>query len=348
MEFYRTEGLYPTLRKMYYRLIELAVITKSKRSYDRFSRQSAEARRGVDSTYTKESTLPKLPIDCFLDDKRTVIGETDIDKEPKEPEPAETPVDWEEYIDGEIESIKNSFRHLKDAPDNYDGECKEGIKGIDPGRWYNQPNYVEIWCESRTIQPDLVKFQSDLKVKVVASGGFTSVSYMNENCERLIQIANDYDHIEKIIILYFGDYDKAGEDIAQNLKNGLEWYGVENFEFLRVAVTEEQIKKYKLVANPERKGNVQLEAFLTTKKRLEIFKKIVQDAVAECWDEDIYDENCPDEEYDYEANNEVEPDSVDVDDYPESSPEEGEEDLTIRQIMEKRIAEAFKPGWENE
>ena len=42
-----------------------------------------------------------------------------------------------------------------------------------------------------------------------------------------------------------------------------------------------------------------------------------------------------------------EPEDVDIDDYPED-PQDGEEDLTIREIMEKRIAEAFKPGWENE
>ena len=87
-----------------------------------------------------------------------------------------------------------------------------------------------------------------------------------------------------------------------------------------------------------------MEAFLTTEEKIEIFKQIIQDELDDCWDEDIYIENCPDEEYDYEASGEEEPEDVDIDDYPED-PQDGEEDLTIREIMEKRIAEAFKPGW---
>ena len=43
------------------------------------------------------------------------------------------------------------------------------------------------------------------------------------------------------------------------------------------------------------------------------FKKLVVDAVAECWDQTIYDDNTPDEDYDYKANNEEEPESIDLD-----------------------------------
>jgi hypothetical protein len=131
--------------------------------------------------------------------------------------------------------VKNAYRHLDSASDRYDGKCEEGDPADDPDRWYNQPNYVELWVESATLQEDLLQFQGDRNVKVVASRGFTSVSYMDENCQRLRQIAEEHDHIEKIIILYFGDYDNAGEDIAYNLERGLEWYGVPNFEFIRVA-----------------------------------------------------------------------------------------------------------------
>jgi hypothetical protein len=52
-----------------------------------------------------------------------------------------------------------------------------------------------------------------------------------------------------------------------------------------------------------------LEAFLTTEEKIEIFKKIIQDELDDWWDEDIYIENCPDQEYDYESNGEEEPDT---------------------------------------
>jgi hypothetical protein len=72
-------------------------------------------------------------------------------------------------------------------------------------------------------------------------------------------------------------------------------------------VTEEQIKKYKLIESPEKKHNVQLEAFLTNDMRLMIFKKILQDAIDAQWDEDIYYYNCPFKEYDYKISGEEEP-----------------------------------------
>jgi hypothetical protein len=81
-----------------------------------------------------------------------------------------------------------------------------------------------------------------------------------------------------------------------------------------------------------------LEAFLTTNERLDIFKKLVQDSIDEYWNEDIYNENCPDEEYDYESAGEEEPQDVDIDDYPEyDMDDEAENNMTIREIMDKRL-----------
>jgi len=264
--------------------------------------KTAEARRGVDSEYMKKTKLPRLPIDCFRDDKRIVIGRTDVDEEPIFPTPAEPPEDPDYYIDSAI-------RELKQAPGNYDGKRQtEGDEGQPGGRWNNQPNYVEIWVESETLQQDLLKFQEGRNVNVAASGGQISTPYMYSNCKRIRDTIVKHGHIKKVVILYFKDYDKAGEYIARNQERGLEWYihtyfGLKDIEveFKRIAVTEEQIKKYNLIENPEKKHNVQLEAFLTNDTRLMIFKKILQDAIDAEWNEDIYYNNCPSKKYDYDA-----------------------------------------------
>jgi len=63
----------------------------------------------------------------------------------------------------------------------------------------------------------------------------------------------------------------------------------------------------------------------------------------ECWDEDIWLDNCPPEEYDYEANGEEQPEDIDVDnEFYEDT------DITIREKMVQMATDAFKPGWENE
>jgi hypothetical protein len=97
---------------------------------------------------------------------------------------------------------------------------------------------------------------------------------------------------------------------------------------------------------------VQLEAMTTTDERLDAFKELVENTIEEDWDEDVYCENCPPEEYDYDENGEEEPEEVDPDDViPDMITEitsafhagwEKDEgfDHTVPQITD-----AFKPGW---
>jgi hypothetical protein len=346
LPFYERQGLVPTARKMGYRLVELKVMLK--KQLDRYYRVTAEARRGVDYTYTKTSIYPKLPINCFRDDLRTTIGTTDISEMPQDPKPTRPPPDPEEYID-------DAIQYLKDAPNDFDGNCIGGSRGVNCGKWYKQPLYCEIWCESETIQPDLLKFQNDIRVEVSAMRGQFSTPSMYKFCKRLKETAEQYDHIEKIVILYFGDSDKAGNDIRKKVEAALRFYnggGVVDgkiilasedleipveVELRHIMITPEQVKKYKLTG-------YQLEAFMTTEKRLKDFKKILQEAIDECWNQDIWLQNCPPEEYDYVAYGKEKPEDID----PDNTFYDDSNDETIRDMFYRKITEAFRPGWEKE
>ena len=76
--------------------------------------------------------------------------------------------------------------------------------------------------------------------------------------------------------------------------------------------------------------------------RLSSFKKILLDAIDAEWAEDVYYHNCSSKKYDYEAEDEEEPQDID----PDSVPDDSKDGLTIREKMYKRITEAFYPGWE--
>jgi len=343
LPFYTRQGIVPTARKMGYRLIELGVMTKG--DFDLFYKKSAEARRGVDYTYTKPSNLPKAPIDCFVDEIRQTTGNTDIDNKPWEPTPDQEP-------DDPFQVAEDAIKQCKDAILEYDGRCYEGEKGAMPGRWYKQPIYCEVWGESDAISVDLLRFLHGKNVKVAAMRGQFSTPFMVECCRRLERIANLHDHIEKIAILYFGDSDDAGNNIRNKVEAALRFYSGRSddinipveVELRHVMITPEQVRKYRLTG-------YQLEAFMTTEKRLRDFKKIAIEAVDECWDKDIYDDNCPPEKYDYEAHGEDEPQDIDPDDlcgevYSDMSEEDDE--ITIREKMVQMATEAFKPGWEKE
>jgi hypothetical protein len=294
-----------------------------------------------------------MEIDCYREGRNLtpVIGDTDINKEPTYPTADKPPDDPIEVAQEAVWDCQNTIKE-------YDGCCYEGEKSVKPGVNYKQPVYREIWCESDTIQPDLLKFQSELEVvddvigwnvKVVTSKGMPSVPFMYENCKRLQEnVVDKYPHIKKIVILWFGDPDDSGGKIRKCVENGVNWYCSGDSPDLHVtipidvrhiAVTEEQVKKYKLTGS-------QLEAFLNTDKRLKQFKgEVLLPALKKDWNEDVYYENCPPEKYDYEANDEEEPREIDPDNdtmgdiYSDATEEERR--LLIRDKMIQIAIEGF-------
>lgn len=380
LDYYNKVELVPTARKHAYRKIELALAAKAegktpdqledlglpvlpdihdkkypkaKKSFcSRFYRWTAEARRGVDWTYTKISKLPKMPLNCYRDDTRETTGYTDMDKPPHLPTPDESPED-------PFEVTKEAIWTCQAKIKGYDGLCYEGDKGENPGKMYLQPNYCEIMCESETVQPDLEKFQGDIHCPVTAMRGQFSTPIMAECCERFERIARKYTNIKKITVLYFGDSDKAGNNIRRKVQVALKYYSggseitLDNgkrlkipmspdiripvpVELVHVAITPEQVETYGLTG-------FQLEAFMTNEKRLRDFKKIERNAIKGCWNEEIWLNNCPPEEYDYEGNGIEKPEDIDVDNELFE-----DTDMTKREKMFEMATEAFKPGWGKE
>jgi hypothetical protein len=64
-------------------------------------------------------------------------------------------------------------------------------------------------------------------------------------------------------------------------------------------------------------------------------------AIDDCWDQDIFDENCPEDGYDYEGNGVEEPEDIDPDNQFYEDTE-----LTYREKMINMATEAFQPGWD--
>ena len=98
------------------------------------------------------------------------------------------------------------------------------------------------------------------------------------------------------IILYFGDYDPSGEDIPRALKENIINLGCPDIEVRRVCLMEEQVLAWKLppapakltdsrTANWDDLGQVELDAVKPEK-----LISLLDDAVAEIFDEQLYEE----------------------------------------------------------
>jgi hypothetical protein len=163
----------------------------------------------------------------------------------------------------------------------------------------------------------------------------------------------------------------AGELSEADEEPTFEWNNVE-FEFERVAINEEHVEDFggsplvqedkdmhkneknkdtrfkkfketfpKLISRYGNKFGIQLEAMTTTDERLEAFKELIEETIDADWDEDVWNDNCPDEEYDYEANGEEEPEDTYIDEegYDNGT---GAYDETFREMMERKVNEAIE------
>ena len=341
-EYTELNGFKPSLRTMFYQFQDEGIV--GKHEYNAFIRATVEARLGwVDS----EGNLiyPKLDIDCFADDdSRKSLGEYE-NFEPMGPiEPGPVP-DPDYYITDYIDP-------LKEAVYKYVGRGEEGQPGQIGGRWYNQPEYVEVWEEKIDLLEAFYKILKDTGVKVRGNKGFPSLLFLNKCCMELKEVIDEMNYNpEHIWIKYAGDWDPSGEGMVYYIEKRLRQLGIKGVHVERIAVTPEQIDKYHLPLMPidpengkrpdpnlkefrRRYGDkaTHLNAFFT-KGHIGSFKEILIDSVNKHWNQSIYDEMV--EEY-----NETEPEE------PEELTEEELE--ATRKRMCDRITEIFKPGWEDD
>ncbi len=213
LNLYHNQGYKPTLRSIFYRLYTKKLMPNTTSSYNSLVRATVKAR--LDG---------RLPVDCFADNSRNVIGNFN-----------ETFFEPNDYIDRSLNVIKN-----------IPGEYQNFIP-----RWHNQPEYVEVWSEKDAMS-DI--FQSILKgkdVRIIPHKGFTSLTFLYECVERLKQQKRQGKNIH---ILYYGDFDPSGDYMVNDLQKRMNKLGLAPYkiDFEKIAVTHQQIDKYKLPFNPDK------------------------------------------------------------------------------------------------
>ncbi|MGA9155038.1 MAG: hypothetical protein WBZ36_31020 [Candidatus Nitrosopolaris sp.] len=111
-----------------------------------------------------------------------------------------------------------------------------------------------------------------------------------------------------IHILYFVDFDPSGDDMDDHLNNALRYFGLEEVDFQRIAVTEEQIEQFNLPPMPKNKETIdkvnhdtRKNGFIRKYGKLYVaeldallaivpdeFKSIVQGSIDQYFDQEIY------------------------------------------------------------
>lgn len=121
--------------------------------------------------------------------------------------------------------------------------------------WAYAEEYVEVWCESRSIAGVIERDCKDLAVSLFPSGGFSSLTLAYSSA---MGINDATDNGQKAAhVIYIGDYDPAGVLIDLSIEKELRTHlhSAVDLSFHRIAITEEQIERYDLPTKPRKEGD---------------------------------------------------------------------------------------------
>ena len=121
--------------------------------------------------------------------------------------------------------------------------------------WRTTGIYPQLWVESRSLSPTLAGTARDLGVSLYPSGGMSSDTFVHGAAVEAVHTGR-----ERMAVVYVGDYDPSGLQIADSLETKLiehldyagEYYNMDapTLTFERVAITEEQIEDHGLPTKP--------------------------------------------------------------------------------------------------
>lgn len=167
------------------------------------------------------------------------------------------------------------------------------MRSYSKNRWENQPYYPEILIEKKALEGVFARPCAKWDVAVGACKGYPSLTFLYELSERM---RDAKENGKQPIILYFGDYDPSGEDIPRSIGENLDKFGVYGVEIRRIALMEHQVIEWKLPPAPAKEtdsrtanwdglGQVELDAVKPEK-----LIAMLDDALGEIFDNDLYDE----------------------------------------------------------
>lgn len=124
-------------------------------------------------------------------------------------------------------------------------------------KWQNQDSYLEIWTEKDALRSVLTEITYQYDVALMVTRGQLSRTEVYRTAGRY-KAQSD----KECYLYYCGDFDPSGLSIYDSIKKRLMNFGV-FINFGRIALTEEQIKKYQLPSDPAKQSDPNYNKFVS-------------------------------------------------------------------------------------
>jgi hypothetical protein len=207
----KTYGLIPTLKTIFYYLVSLNIIPNTHNYYKYLIRYTKNARIRGD-----------IPIDSFPDQNLPRISNP-VDDLDTARSYVQKIVKYLEYV-----SPSNSVQKYQFNKNDFDYFPK-----------------IEIWIEKHSLKYTFDNLLKNYDVKIIPNQGVDITRFINKNLYRLRKSRSN----EKVFVRYFGNFDLFNNNIDNTLKYYIQNLNL-NIDFKKMAITEDQMRKFHLPENP--------------------------------------------------------------------------------------------------
>lgn len=164
-------------------------------------------------------------------------------------------------------------------------------------KWYQQTTFVEVWVEKDALRGLFREVCRELEVTLVTCKGYPSITLLKESADR-IKRERRARKVDKLVILYFGDFDPTGRHIPENVEQRMREDFRLDFELDIIALTQEQIDEYNLPPVPAKRSDSRTANFISEHGdqaveldaiEPDVLQDIIREAILLHYDEDKWD-----------------------------------------------------------
>ncbi len=155
-------------------------------------------------------------------------------------------IPWSAFTDSTRWHIqRDTFSGVKDA-------LKNTVENYRRDLWATQDVYCEVWVEKDAVAGLVARTANSWGVPVFVARGFASLSSLYDAANTFRRAAESG---KRVIIYHLGDYDPSGIAAGESMLKAFRDDFNVRLEFIRAAVTEQQIEQLKLPTRPTKKGD---------------------------------------------------------------------------------------------
>lgn len=131
---------------------------------------------------------------------------------------------------------------------------EDAIKAYRRNVWTEQPRYFETWLEKDALSGIFEDILRPYGVTLNVGRGYDGWDSIRNAAHRMGNGAG-------VAILYFGDFDPSGEDMARSLGERLAYFGCMP-DIVKSALTAEDIARYRLPPDPAKRTDTRAAEFI--------------------------------------------------------------------------------------